>query len=65
MTNRNDLWEQLGDIETDDITHVLTTLFSIYEEKIVHNPDDTAAISFFKHLHRALSQVGKCNLNRR
>jgi len=65
MKNTNDLWETLGDVEEDDIPHVLTKLFTIYEEKLERNPDDGAAKTFFKHLSQALTQVSECNLNRR
>jgi len=65
MTNTNDLWEQLGDIDHDDTPHVLTKLFTIYEEKLQLNPDDKAVIDFFKHLSQTLTQVNECNLNRR
>jgi hypothetical protein len=65
MINMNDIWEILGDVEEDDIPHVLTRLFTLYEEKLEHNPDDEAAKTFFKHLSQALAQVNECNLNRR
>jgi mannose-6-phosphate isomerase class I len=65
MTTTNDLWELLGDTERDDIPHVLTKLFAIYEEKLQLHPEDPTAIDFFKHLSQALSQVDECNLNRR
>ncbi len=65
MENTNDIWEILGDVEEDDIPHVLTKLFTIYEEKLDRNPDDRAAADFFKHLSQALTQVDACNLNRR
>jgi len=65
MENTNDLWEQLGDIEQDDIPHVLTKLFTIYEEKLQVTPDAPAVTAFFNHLSQALAQVNECNLNRR
>ena len=65
MINTNDLWEILGDTEEDDIPHVLTKLFTIYEEKFQLNPEDPAVIDFFNHLSQALAQVNECNLNRR
>lgn len=65
MNKTNDLWEAIGDLEEDDIPHVLTKLFTIYEEKLQRNPDDGAVIDFFRHLSQALSQVNECNLNRR
>ncbi len=65
MTNTNDLWELLGDVEEDDVPHVLTKLFTIYEEKLGRDPHDKTAEEFFKHLSQALTQVDACNLNRR
>ncbi|MEA3469538.1 MAG: hypothetical protein U9R57_15120 [Thermodesulfobacteriota bacterium] len=65
MINTNDLWEAVGDIEEDDAPHVLTRLFTIYEERLERNPDDEGATDFFKHLSRALAVVNECNLNRR
>ncbi len=65
MTDTNDLWELLGDLEDEDIPQVLTKLFTIYEGILEHTPDDIEARNFFEHLSRALDQVGDCNLNRR
>jgi hypothetical protein len=65
MRNTNDIWESLGDIEEEDVPHILTKLFTIYEEKLLQKPDDAAAIDFFKHLSQTLDQVTECNLNRR
>ena len=65
MINTNTIWEILGDTEEDDIPHVLTKLFTIYEEKLQRNPDDEAVIDFFRQLSQALNQVNECNLNRR
>ncbi len=65
MTDTNDLWELLGDMEEEDLPHVLTKLFTIYEEILERTPDDQGAKSFFEHLSRVLSQVSDCNLNRR
>ncbi len=65
MTNTNDLWEALGDVEEDDISHVLTRLFTIYEERLSRTPDDQTAQLFFQYLSQALEQVSECNLNRR
>ncbi len=65
MQSTNDLWELLGEVEEDDVPHVLTRLFTIYEEKLERHPDDKAAKEFFIHLSQALTQVDGCNLNRR
>lgn len=63
--NTNTLWETLGDVEEDDVPHVLTKLFTIYEERLSMKADDEAAVLFFTHLEQALAQVDDCNLNRR
>ena len=63
--NTNELWETMGDLEEEDVPHVLTKLFTIYEERLSRKPDDEAATLFFKHLGQALDQVNDCNLNRR
>ncbi len=65
MMNSNDLWESLGNVEEDDIPHVLTKLFTIYEERLSRKPDDDASQLFFQYLSQALEQVNECNLNRR
>lgn len=65
MTNTNDLWEAVGDLEEDDVPHVLNRLFTVYEERLQHNPADEAAALFFQHLSQAVSQTNECNLNRR
>jgi len=65
MINSNELWEAIGDLEEEDIPHVLTKLFLIYEDRKRLNPDDEAAALFFKHLSQAVSQTSECNLNRR
>lgn len=61
----NDLWEALGDLQEEDIPHVLTKLFTIYEERLNRRPDDEAAQLFFQHLSQVVTQTGECNLNRR
>ena len=65
MTKTNDLWEAIGDLEEDDVPHVLTKLFTMYEERQQLNPDDEAAALFFQHLSQAVAQTNECNLNRR
>lgn len=61
----NDAWEALGDLAEEDALHVLTRLFTMYEEQQQHSPDDKAAALFFRNLTTAVSQACECNLNRR
>jgi len=65
MTTSNDVWAALGELEEEDAVHVLTRLFTMYEEQQQRNPDDGAAALFFRNLATAVSQARECNLNRR
>lgn len=65
MSSSNDAWEHLGELTEEDAMHVLTRLFSMYEEEEQRNPGDKAATLFFRNLITALGQTSACNLNRR
>ena len=65
MSSSNEAWDHLGELSEDDAIHVLTRLFSMYEEREQRNPDDPATSLFFRNLITALGQTSSCNLNRR
>jgi len=65
MRSRNDLWEALGAIDEEETPHVLTRLFTMYEQIIEGDPDNPEAHKFFQNLDNALSMTEECNLNRR
>ena len=65
MTTANDVWSALGELADEDAVHVLTRLFTLYEEQEQCNPEDEAAALFFRNLATAVSQTCECNLNRR
>ena len=65
MTTANDVWEELGELAEEDAVHVLTRLFTMYEEQQRRSPDDDAAALFFRNLSIAIGQASECNLNRR
>ena len=65
MNSSNDAWEHLGELTEEDAMHVLTRLFSMYEEEEQRNPGDKVASLFFRNLITALGQTSACNLNRR
>ena len=65
MTGSGDLWEALGALEEEEASHVLTRLFTMYEERLTADPDDEATRLFFRNLGTAIDQVSQCNLNRR
>lgn len=61
----NDLWEDMGSLESEEISHVMTKLFSIYEEYLRRDPNSKESLQFFKNLDRAIIETSQCNLNRR
>jgi len=65
VTDANDLWEKLGSLSDEESTHVLTRLFSSYEELHVKNPQNRETHQFFQLLENAVDFCRECNLNRR
>lgn len=65
MDTVNDLWEKLGTLSDDESSHVLTRLFSVYEELFQHDSQSVEAKLFFERLSRVVSLCQDCNLNRR
>lgn len=63
--NTNDLWEAIGSIDEEDLAHVLTRLFTSYEEMLQRDPESLEAGSFFQKLANAIALTSECNLNRR
>ncbi len=61
----NDLWEAIGAVDEEEISHVLTKHFATYEQRLENNPQDQEALAFFRNLDNALTQTTECNLNRR
>ncbi len=65
MKTSLDLWEEIGAISEEELPHVMTKLFSMYETKLVNDPENSEALEFFKNLSTAIDQTNECNLNRR
>lgn len=65
MRNPNDTWEALGSVSEEEAGHVLSKLFTMYEQLIEQDPQNSEAELFFKNLDSAISQTVECNLNRR
>ncbi len=65
MKTPNDLWEEMGDLPPEDLLHVMTTLFAIYEEKLERPHDLAEGSRFFGHLDAAITQACQCNSSRR
>jgi len=65
MKKPNDIWGELGELPEEEIIHVLTKLFFIYEDQFNKDPDNREAINFFRNLDNSISQTNQCNLNRR
>ncbi len=65
MTKSNKAWEHLGELAEEDAIHVLTRLFTMYEEEERNTPESEAASLFFRNLITAVRETAACNLNRR
>ena len=65
MRSPTDIWEALGSIAEEEMGHVLTKLFAMYEQLLEQEPDNKEALKFFQNLDNALILTSECNLNRR
>ncbi len=65
MKSVNDLWEDMGSLEEEEMSHVMTKLFTIYEGHLKRDSNSEESLSFFKNLDRAITETSQCNLNRR
>ena len=65
MKSPNDLWADLGELPEEEVIHMMTKLFTIYEVKLKNKPADQEALNFFRNLDNSISQTSQCNLNRR
>ena len=63
--NTSDLWDALGSVPEEEMAHVATRLFTLYEARLQQNPDDPEALHFFRNLDLAITQTCQCNSNRR
>lgn len=59
------LWDALGSLPEEEMAHVVTRLFALYEARLQQNPADAEALHFFRNLDLALTQTCQCNSNRR
>jgi hypothetical protein len=65
MKTPNDLWDDIGSLSEDEMFHVITKLFAIYETQFGRDPDNTECRNFFNNLDNVISQTMECNSNRR
>ncbi len=65
MKALNDIWEELGELPDEEVMHVLTKLFALYEDRLKKNPADQDALVFFRNLDNVIGLTSQCNLNRR
>lgn len=61
----SELWDALGALPEEELPHVITRLFALYEARLHQNPDDPEALHFFSNLDLAITQTCQCNSNRR
>lgn len=65
MTDPNEIWNKLGEIEEHQALHVLHLLFDRYEEKLKAGDDLDQVNTFFESLGRAIDGACSCNASRR
>lgn len=65
MKSPNDIWADLGELPDEEVMHVMTKLFAVYEDRLRKNPGDQDAVNFFRNLDNSITLTSQCNLNRR
>ena len=65
MKTPNDLWDDIGSLSEDEMFHVVTKLFAIYEAEFTRDPESIECRNFFRNLSNVISQTTECNSNRR
>lgn len=65
MNNSGDLWERIGALQEDEPIHVLTRLYTVYDQLLHSDSENEEAKRFFQHLENAINYCVECNLNRR
>lgn len=65
MRSPNELWEALGEVDDEEAQHVLTKLFTMYEQMLAQDGATEETSRFFQNLHNAIELTQECNLNRR
>ncbi|MEN8135570.1 MAG: hypothetical protein ABFS18_08560 [Thermodesulfobacteriota bacterium] len=65
MRSINDLWGDIGELSEDEMLHVITKLFAMYETELQRDPDNEEALKFFWNLDNVITQTCECNSNRR
>lgn len=63
--NTGRVWDALGELPDEELSHLLTRLFALYEARLAQNPGDPEALRFFANLELAITQTRQCNGNRR
>lgn len=63
--NTSELWDALGSLPEEEMPHVVTRLFALYEARLQQNPEDPEAWQFFRNLNLAINETCQCNSNRR
>lgn len=65
MKSSIDIWEDIGSLSEDELLHVMTKLFALYEAEFEKDSTNKESLNFFKNLDNAITQTSQCNSNRR
>ncbi|MDW7773333.1 MAG: hypothetical protein SCH71_10625 [Desulfobulbaceae bacterium] len=56
MKTPDDLWEDIGTLTDEELSHVIAALYRTYEERLKRNPKDEEALNFFRNLYNSIHQ---------
>ena len=65
MKTSDDIWDDIGSLAEEEMIHVVTKLFTLYEADLKRDPDNREALNFFQKLDSVITQTSQCNSNRR
>ncbi len=65
MKAPDDIWEEIGSLTEEELFHVITKLYAMYEDMLKKDPSSQEAMQFFKNMDIVITQTAQCNFNRR
>ena len=65
MKTPNEIWDDIGSLSENEMFHIVTKLFAIYESLYENAPDNIECKNFFRNLDNVIRQTSQCNSNRR
>ena len=60
MKATNNIWGELEDLPDEEVMHVLTKLFALYEDRLKKNTADQDGLVFFRNFPESVSRPQGC-----